>query len=128
MTDTADFFDEMAPRYDSDLVELGWDPVALLEDWPFVAPAGAAVLDAGCGTGAVLDHFAGANRALAGFDVSPRLVHFARHRRPLRLPPRPNLPSRLPPKPAQRRLRRPVLSRSRKSRPGCGRSIRPNAP
>ena len=84
MTDTADFFDEMAPRYDSDLVELGWDPVALLEDWPFVAPAGAAVLDAGCGTGAVLDHFAGANRALAGFDVSPRMVHFARQRRPLR--------------------------------------------
>lgn len=82
--ETAAFFDEMAPRYDSDLIELGWDPVALIREWPFVAMPGMDVLDAGCGTGAVLEHFSGANRDLVGFDVSPRMIREANKRRTIR--------------------------------------------
>ncbi|MCB9533319.1 MAG: class I SAM-dependent methyltransferase [Myxococcales bacterium] len=78
------FFDEMAPHYDSDLVELGWDPIAVLTRWPFVVPPGAAVLDVGCATGATLEHLAGAARTLAGFDVSDEMLARARRRRPLR--------------------------------------------
>lgn len=84
MSDTAGFFDEMARRYDSDLVELGWDPVALVERWPFSIPVGASVLDAGCGTGAVLERLAGADRKLHGFDLSPEMVRMARRRRSVR--------------------------------------------
>jgi SAM-dependent methyltransferase len=79
-----EFFDAMAPSYDDDIVELGWDPVALLKRWPFQVTAGAALLDAGCGTGAVLDNYAGANRKLAGFDVSPKMLAYARRRDGLR--------------------------------------------
>ncbi len=82
--ETADFFDEMAPRYDTDLVELGWSPLELVERWPFVAMPGMHVVDAGCGTGAVLEAFAGADRRLTGFDLSPAMIRHARRRRPLR--------------------------------------------
>lgn len=84
MSATADFFDEMAPRYDADLVELGWDPLEFVERWPFVVPAGAALLDAGCGTGALLERYAGADRELAGFDLSPGMLRQARNRRAIR--------------------------------------------
>lgn len=84
MSETARFFDEMAPRYDSDLVDLGWDPIALVDSWPFVVPPASSVLDAGFGTGALLEHFAGADRALSGFDLSPQMVRIARRRRAIR--------------------------------------------
>jgi ubiquinone/menaquinone biosynthesis C-methylase UbiE len=74
----------MAPSYDRDLVDLRWDPVAFLQQWPLVVPPGATVLDAGCGTGAVLEHLAGAGRETIGFDVSPAMVDIARRRRPLK--------------------------------------------
>ena len=82
--ETAEFFDEMAPHYDRDVVELGWDPVRVLQDWPFVVDAGRSVLDAGCGTGAVLASLSGANRSLAGFDLSERMVRAAIRRRSLK--------------------------------------------
>lgn len=85
MTETARFFDEMAPRYDADLEVLGWDPVGLVRDWPFHVAPGATVLDAGCGTGAVLEHFSGAGRKLVGFDVSPGMIRAARRRRSIRV-------------------------------------------
>ncbi|MFT4702575.1 MAG: ubiquinone/menaquinone biosynthesis C-methylase UbiE [Bradymonadia bacterium] len=78
--ETARFFDEMAPRYDADLVDLGWDPIALVQDWGIVAPPGSTVLDAGCGTGAVLQHSRGAGRQLIGFDHSEGMVNQARRR------------------------------------------------
>ncbi|MFT6398860.1 MAG: ubiquinone/menaquinone biosynthesis C-methylase UbiE [Bradymonadia bacterium] len=82
--ETAEFFDEMAPYYDRDIVELGWEPLRVVQEWPFVVAAGAEILDAGCGTGAVLGHYSGANRRLAGFDVSPRMVRQALRRRSLK--------------------------------------------
>ena len=82
--ETAEFFDEMAPRYDSDLIELGWDPCAMVRGWPFVVPPGSDVLDAGCGTGALLEEFSGAARALSGFDLAPQMVARARRRSALR--------------------------------------------
>lgn len=82
--ETAEFFDEMARHYDRDIVELGWDPIAVLRDWSFVVGPGHSVLDAGCGTGAALAYFSGANRQLAGFDVSEAMVRQASRRRALR--------------------------------------------
>ena len=82
--ETAQFFDEMASHYDRDVVELGWDPIHLLREWPFVVGAGCDVLDAGCGTGAVLAYLSGANRSLAGFDLSERMVRAAIRRRALK--------------------------------------------
>ncbi len=82
--ETAEFFDEMAPYYDRDIVELGWEPIRVLREWPFVIPAHADVLDAGCGTGAVLGYYSGANRQLAGFDLSPRMLRQACRRRSLK--------------------------------------------
>lgn len=82
--ETAEFFDEMARFYDRDIVELGWDPIAVLQEWPFVIGPGESLLDAGCGTGAVLAYFSGANRSLAGFDVSEAMVRQASRRRALK--------------------------------------------
>lgn len=79
--ETSRFFDEMAPSYDADLVELGWDPIALLRRWPFVVPPGSTVLDVGCGTGALLEHLAGAGRTLVGIDASPGMIARARQRK-----------------------------------------------
>lgn len=84
MKSTRMFFDEMARRYDADVVAVGWDPVALLRTWPFVVPAGAHVLDAACGTGAVLASLAGAGRTLAGFDLSPEMIAWSKRRSGLR--------------------------------------------
>lgn len=84
MKSTRMFFDEMARRYDSDVIAVGWDPVARLRTWPFVVPAGARVLDAACGTGAVLASLAGAARTLAGFDLSPEMITWAKRRSGLR--------------------------------------------
>lgn len=83
--ETARFFDEMARRYDGDLEVLGWDPVEILREWPFHVAPGATVLDAGCGTGAVLEHYAGAGRRLVGFDVSDGMIRAARRRRSIRV-------------------------------------------
>jgi len=84
MIATRRFFDEMASRYDHDIREVGWDPVSLLQTWPFVVPTECEFLDAGCGTGALMEHVAGAGRTLAGFDLSPAMVARARRRRSLR--------------------------------------------
>lgn len=81
---TADFFDEMAPRYDRDLVELGWDPEALVAEHLSEIPRQATIVDAGCGTGAVLASLSSPLRTLIGFDLSPRMVARARQRRRLR--------------------------------------------
>lgn len=74
----------MAPRYDADLIELGWDPIALVRDWPFPVEAHAHVVDAGCGTGALLESLRGAGRTFTGFDLSPAMVARARRRAALR--------------------------------------------
>lgn len=81
---TRAFFDEMARRYDIELETLGWDPVGVVTDWPLVIPPGARVLDAGCGTGALLERFAGADRDLAGFDLSETMLRHAKQRRALK--------------------------------------------
>jgi SAM-dependent methyltransferase len=78
------FFDEMSRTYDSDARAIGWDPVALVRDWPFHVAPGARVLDAGCGTGMALAQYAGADRTLAGFDLSDGMLRQARKRGDLR--------------------------------------------
>lgn len=77
----------MAESYDSDLVALGWDPIALLRRWPLIVPPGSVVLDIGCGTGAVLEAFAGADRTLVGLDASTGMLAEARKRKALRSAP-----------------------------------------
>ncbi|TVR03581.1 MAG: class I SAM-dependent methyltransferase [Deltaproteobacteria bacterium] len=81
---TRSFFDEMAKTYDDDLRALGWNPVSVVREWPFAVAPGERVLDAGCGTGALLQHLAGAARRLSGFDLSEGMVARARARRSLR--------------------------------------------
>lgn len=83
MSQIRDFFDEMALSYDTELPELGWDPVRLVEGWPFLPSPGARVLDLGCGTGAVLQRFAAPKlgaASLTGLDLSPVMVAQARAR------------------------------------------------
>jgi len=82
--ETRTFFDGMAPRYDADLRLLGWDPIRLLAEWPFIVPPLKDVLDAGCGTGALLETLAGAGRELTGLDISPVMLDKARNRRPIK--------------------------------------------
>lgn len=81
MHSTREFFDEMASTYDQDLLAVGWDPVALIRRWPVVIGPGERLLDVGCGTGAVLELFAGADRVLAGMDLSPEMLRIARKKR-----------------------------------------------
>lgn len=81
---TRRFFDEMSATYDADLKHLVWNPVRVIREWPFTVQPGARVLDAGCGTGALLEHLAGAGRSLTGFDLSPEMVRRATARGALR--------------------------------------------
>lgn len=81
---TRRFFNEMAPHYDRDLDVLGWDPVSLVRRWSYVVAPGASLLDCGCGTGALLAWYAGANRELAGMDLSDEMIRLARRRPELR--------------------------------------------
>lgn len=81
---TRRFFNEMAPHYDRDLGVLGWDPVQLVRSWPYAVAPGVSLLDCGCGTGALLTWFAGANRKLAGMDISEEMIRLARRRPELR--------------------------------------------
>lgn len=84
MDSTRRFFDGMARHYDKDLQDVGWDPIDVLRKWPFLVQPGERYVDAGCGTGAVLDFFSGANRELTGLDLSPEMVAHAKRRRALR--------------------------------------------
>lgn len=81
MQSTREFFDEMALTYDRDLLAVGWDPLALIRRWPLVLNPGERLLDVGCGTGAVLELFVGADRELAGMDLSPEMLRLARKKR-----------------------------------------------
>jgi ubiquinone/menaquinone biosynthesis C-methylase UbiE len=81
---TSRFFDGLAPSYDQDVVAVGWDPIALLQEWPLIVPPGSMVLDVGCGTGAVLDWLAGADRQLVGMDWSSQMIQRCRRRGSLR--------------------------------------------
>ena len=81
MQSTREFFDEMALTYDRDLLAVGWDPLALIRRWPLVLGPGERLLDVGCGTGAVLELFVGADRELAGMDLSPEMLRLARKKR-----------------------------------------------
>lgn len=74
------FFDDMASTYDRDLEVVGWDPVALVQRWPFLVAPHESVLDVGCGTGAVLATYYGAQRKLFGLDLSPEMIQRARRR------------------------------------------------
>lgn len=78
------FFDDMASTYDRDLEVVGWDPVALVQRWPFFVNPHERVLDVGCGTGAVLATYYGAQRKLYGMDLSPEMIHKARRRTELK--------------------------------------------
>lgn len=78
------FFNGMAPHYDADLKVVGWDPVALLATWPFIVPPLKDVLDAGCGTGALLETLSGAGRELTGLDISPVMLDKAKNRRAIK--------------------------------------------
>lgn len=82
--ETRTFFNGMAPHYDADLKVLGWDPIRLLAEWPFIVPPLKDVLDAGCGTGALLEVLAGAGRELVGLDISPVMLDKARNRRAIK--------------------------------------------
>lgn len=77
---TKAFFDEMATTYDRDVEEVGWDPVALVKEWPFLVLPGQSYADIGCGTGALLSFFSGAQRTLTAMDLSPEMIARARRR------------------------------------------------
>lgn len=81
---TRAFFDGMATTYDGDLREVGWDPVALVKDWPYWVRPHEHYLDVACGTGALLEFFAGAQRSLTGMDLSPGMIERARRRESLK--------------------------------------------
>lgn len=74
----------MAPHYDSDLDVLGWDPVTVVQEWPFIVYPKERYLDAGCGTGALLSHFQGAGRTLAAMDLSQAMLQRAKRRHNLK--------------------------------------------
>lgn len=71
---TRQFFNQMSRTYERDLREIGWNPIDVVKGWPFIVMPKQTVLDAGCGTGMVLEWFAGADRTLVGFDLSPDMV------------------------------------------------------
>lgn len=81
---TRQFFNLMSRTYDRDLSEIGWKPMDVVRDWPFIVMPKQTVLDAGCGTGLVLEWFAGADRTLVGFDLSPDMISEALSRSTLR--------------------------------------------
>jgi|GEM_PF-4561528 len=81
---TRRFFDQMSVTYDQDVEEVGWDPVHVVQQWPFMVYPGEAYLDVGCGTGALLEFFQGAQRDLHGMDLSLGMIERARRRDALR--------------------------------------------
>lgn len=81
---TRRFFNEMSSTYDADLEVLGWDPVRVVQEWPFIVYPGASYLDVGCGTGALLSYFQGAQRKVFGMDLSEGMIDRARRRDALR--------------------------------------------
>lgn len=81
---TRRFFDDMSATYDKDLQEVGWDPVRVVQEWPFMVYPGEDYLDVGCGTGALLEFFQGAQRTLHGMDLSDAMIDQARRRDALR--------------------------------------------
>lgn len=81
---TRRFFNEMAATYDEDLEVLGWDPVRVVQEWPFMVYPGESYLDVGCGTGALLAFFQGAQRDVFGMDLSEDMLARARQRDALR--------------------------------------------
>lgn len=81
---TRAFFDDMAQSYDKDLEVVGWNPVSLVQSWPFYVQPSESYLDVGCGTGALLSFFAGAQRRLTGMDLSSEMVRQTRRRPDLR--------------------------------------------
>lgn len=81
---TRRFFNEMSTTYDDDLEVLGWDPVRVVQEWPFMVYPGEVYLDVGCGTGALLTYFQGAQRKVYGMDLSENMLERARQRDALR--------------------------------------------
>lgn len=81
---TRAFFNEMASTYDKDVQVLGWDPVEVVKLWPFMVFPGETYLDVGCGTGALLSFFSGAQRELFGMDLSSEMIAQARRREDLK--------------------------------------------
>lgn len=72
-------FDDQAPKFEKAPVQS--DPAALarlVDEAGF--PAGARLLDAGCGPGLVAEAFAKAGRRVVGVDLSPVMVERARDR------------------------------------------------
>lgn len=81
---TKAFFNEMASTYDADVQVLGWDPVEVVKLWPFMVFPGESYLDVGCGTGALLSFFSGAQRKLSAMDLSTEMIAQARRREDLK--------------------------------------------
>lgn len=80
MTDTADprtiaFYDRAAPRY---AAKVGQIPSQALRRFITALPAGAQVLDLGCGPGHASAHMAAAGLAPDPVDASPAMVDLAR--------------------------------------------------
>jgi SAM-dependent methyltransferase len=77
--DLAEAFDAQAARFERAPVQS--DPAALARLVAFAAlPAGALVLDAGCGPGLVAEAFLAAGHRVHGVDLSPEMVRRARAR------------------------------------------------
>lgn len=83
-TSTRRFFNDMSKTYDEDLKVVGWDPVRVVQTWPFMVYPSEHYLDVGCGTGALLEYFQGAQRTLYGMDLSEGMIEQARRRDALR--------------------------------------------
>lgn len=81
---TRRFFDQMSVTYDEDLKEVGWQPVHVVQEWPFMVYPSESYLDVGCGTGALLEFFQGAQRDLYGMDISSAMIERAQRRDALR--------------------------------------------
>ena len=70
-------FDGQAERFERAPVQS--DPALLARLVAFAAlPAGASVLDAGCGPGLVAEAFLAAGHAVRGVDLSPEMIRRAR--------------------------------------------------
>jgi ubiquinone/menaquinone biosynthesis C-methylase UbiE len=77
------FFDRVASRYDELWTNTDTGRLQRAAVWRYVDPlfpAGAHILDIGCGTGEDAVHFAGAGVRITAFDPSPEMVRLARNR------------------------------------------------